>query len=299
MQHSFVLYTLLMALVSTWMLKPTFSIPHQNEKEGVINYLPKGKFEGRVVPLHYYIPKGAFDQLKCQIILHGASRNADEYIAVWKEFAEANNLVLLAPEFSEEHFKISEYTQGMMFLQGTQAMDPDANLFKLLDEMFKWFMDSNALPLQHFNLFGHSAGGQFVHRSLLFHQSPYLKSAVAANPGWYTYPTSDWKYPYGVDGLINFDPHKNVEKYFQKNLTIALGTADTLRTGKLRITKEADEQGFTRLERGLQYFEKNKGHAHSRNLAFNWSIFEVEGAGHDHALMSPAAFHWLYQKDNK
>jgi hypothetical protein len=48
---------------------------------------------------------------------------------------------------------------------------------------------------------GHSAGGQFVHR-LLATQPPGIFEAVgAANSGWYTLPTLELHYPDGLGGI--------------------------------------------------------------------------------------------------
>jgi len=297
MIHTQILYTLFLALASIGMLKSNTFALLQNNKEGVIEYLPSGKLQGKKVPIHFYIPSGDLSTMTCQIILHGASRNANEYIAVWRKYADEFNLILIAPEFAEEQFKISEYTQGMMVSNNT--IDTNEHLFKLIDEIFVWFVELNQLPQRKFNIFGHSAGGQFVHRSLLFHDSPYVDRAVAANPGWYTYPFPKSQYPYGTGGLENHKSEEAIQNYYQKNLILALGTADTLRTGKVRVTKEADEQGLHRYERGLNYFESNKANALSRNYAFNWRVHEVTDSGHDHTLMSPSVLLLLYQTDKK
>ena len=50
-------------------------------------------------------------------------------------------------------------------------------------------------------LYGHSAGGQFVHRYVAFADAPRMESAVAANSGWYTMP-DDGAFPYGWGGDI-------------------------------------------------------------------------------------------------
>jgi hypothetical protein len=60
------------------------------------------------------------------------------------------------------------------------------------------------LKLDHagYDMYGHSAGAQFVHRYLQFYDSPKVKKAVAANAGWYTFPNEAINYPYGIKSLF-------------------------------------------------------------------------------------------------
>ena len=50
-------------------------------------------------------------------------------------------------------------------------------------------------------LWGHSAGGQFVHRALATQDSAQFEAAGAGNAGWYTMPTLDRPYPEGLGGI--------------------------------------------------------------------------------------------------
>ena len=47
-------------------------------------------------------------------------------------------------------------------------------------------------------LWGHSAGGQFVHRLLATQPAEIFEAVGAANSGWYTLPTLDLHYPDGL-----------------------------------------------------------------------------------------------------
>jgi hypothetical protein len=50
-------------------------------------------------------------------------------------------------------------------------------------------------------LWGHSAGGQFVHRLLATQPHGIFEAVGAANSGWYTLPTLDLLYPDGLGGI--------------------------------------------------------------------------------------------------
>jgi hypothetical protein len=262
---------------------------------GVLTYNCSSDFDHKTVPIHYFIPDGDKTQMKVQIVMHGASRNADEYLKGWAESSKAYNLIIIAPEFSKEQFSIGTYTQGNLLDSLKQVNDKRKTLFYLLDELFLFTKDQLKLEQDGYYLFGHSAGGQFVHRFLQFHDSPYVKSSVAANPGWYTYPDENIKYPYGIQDLFS-DPQNIKREYFSKDMTILLGTADTLRSSNLRMNADADLQGLNRLERGKNYYEHLKKVAQSHNIPFNWKLSFVQDAGHDHTLMSPAAADALFGK---
>jgi pimeloyl-ACP methyl ester carboxylesterase len=50
-------------------------------------------------------------------------------------------------------------------------------------------------------LWGHSAGGQFIHRLLATQPHGIFEAVGAANSGWYTLPTLDLHYPDGLGGI--------------------------------------------------------------------------------------------------
>lgn len=263
---------------------------------GVLTYNCSSDFDHKIIPIHYFIPDGDPTQMKVQIVMHGASRNADEYLKGWEESSKAYKLIIIVPEFSKEQFSIGTYTQGNLLDSLKHLNDSQKTIFYLLDELFLFTKNQLKLEQNGFYLFGHSAGGQFVHRFLQFHNSPYVISAVAANPGWYTYPDENIKYPYGIQNLFS-DPQNVRKEYFSKDMTILLGTADTLRSSNLRMNADADKQGLNRLERGKNYYNTLKNVAQSQNIPFNWKLSFVQDAGHDHTLMSPAAADVLFKKE--
>ena len=53
-----------------------------------------------------------------------------------------------------------------------------------------------------YNMFGHSAGAQFVHRFIQFKPLSRVDKAVSANAGWYTLPDTTIDFPYGLKGRI-------------------------------------------------------------------------------------------------
>ena len=80
------------------------------------------------------------------------------------------------------------YNLGNVFARGG-ALNPASEWsFTIIDQLFAKFADLFGSACSKYNIFGHSAGAQLVHRmALLFPYSPF-DLAKAANAGWYTLP---------------------------------------------------------------------------------------------------------------
>ena len=56
------------------------------------------------IEVFYTIPAEINDQTKILFIMHGASRNADQYLAAWQPHVADRNVVAIAPRFTKELF---------------------------------------------------------------------------------------------------------------------------------------------------------------------------------------------------
>lgn len=121
-------------------------------------------------------------------------------------------------------------------------------------------------------MFGHSAGGQILHRLTLFNPDNKANRILASNSGWYTIPSDDDKFPYGLKGITVTD--KKTEKTFKTNLVVFLGKEDDENEtrGHLVRSPETDQQGTHRLARGKYFYHKSKVLADSLETEFNWKL---------------------------
>lgn len=71
----------------------------------------------------------------------------------------------------------------------------------LVDKLFEYVRQFTGSMRKGYMIYGHSAGGQFVQRFMLFHDSPYVEKAIISSPGWYTFPDLAQTYPYGTAGI--------------------------------------------------------------------------------------------------
>jgi hypothetical protein len=244
--------------------------------------------------VYYHCPETLSDQSPILIVHHGASRAVERYRADWRDIAKERNLLLLTPHFDNEGFPDDQhYVLGNVVDRETRVNNPRADwTFPLADRIFETARELSGSAQSGFYHFGHSAGGQFVHRYLTFMDGAKVIRAVAANPGWYTLPDFDIDFPYG----LNNSPagEEALPSLFAAALTILVGEEDTLRTENLRQTTKADAQGQHRFARAGNYFETAKAVAEHLGLPFNWRFGTVPGVGHSNAGMAPAAARYLF-----
>jgi len=256
---------------------------------GSVDYSCNGHFEGKTVKVYYHIPSGEISTMPVLFVMHGMDRNGDVYRDQWKDASDKYGFIVLVPTFSQKQFPDAFYQRGNVTAEDNSYNPKNERVYVLIDKVFKYFVAHSASKAGKFSIYGHSAGGQFVHRYLLFNKTRHLDKAVAANAGWYTYPADTAAYPYGIKGS-----GADIKAYYRKNMTILLGDADTLRTSSLRQTPEADAQGLTRFARGNSFYSFCNEDAKRKGYPFNWRKKYVPHAGHSNAKMTKGAASVLF-----
>ena len=250
--------------------------------------------EKRDISVYYHLPGTYAPDRPILFVMHGNSRTAVRYWRQWQDVAEAYNVLILVPEFDKFDFpgSVSYHSGGMYDVISGEDKTQDQWTFSIIDRIFEQTKKlTNATP-DTFFIYGHSAGGQFVHRYLTFTGGAKVQRAIAANSGWYTLPVLEDEFPYGLKNSPATTSH--LAALFAKNLIILLGEDDTRQTRSLRQTFEAMEQGTHRLARGKYYYATGKRVATNLKLPFNWRIQTVPGVGHSNAGMAPTAAKLLF-----
>jgi hypothetical protein len=215
------------------------------------------------------------------IVLHGATRNADDYARNWLQLAREYGLRVYAPEFSVESFPGSAlYNLGGIGSDGQGAFGAIEPLFTAVSQ--------RGGQADGFFLFGHSAGAQFVHRALLFEDLPHLITAYAANAGWYTMPDPGIPWPYGLQDVPAGGDRLSL--WAGRPLVLLLGDQDTdLEDPNLRRTPQANAQGEHRYARGWSFAASARARAEALGASFSWRVVSVPGVAHDNVGMAAAA----------
>jgi poly(3-hydroxybutyrate) depolymerase len=256
------------------------------------------------VEVHYYRARSHRSDSPIIIVLPGGGRNGHDYRDSWTELAERYRLLVLSPSFSEEHYPGPlNYNLARMIKAADRAnlddlevqSDPAVWIYGQIDRVFEAAARAVGSTRASYDIFGHSAGGQIVHRLVLFAPAARIDRAVAANSGWYTAATPQARFPFGLAGAPASDAQ--IRTAFGRNLTVLLGELDNAdeTRGHLRKTPETEAQGAHRLARGRYFYETARAHAKNLRAPFAWNMVVVPGVGHSYRQMSAAAAACLYE----
>jgi pimeloyl-ACP methyl ester carboxylesterase len=243
----------------------------------------------RPVTVWYFRPEQLRATDPIVFVMHGVNRNGQDYRNSWIEYAQSRRFLLLVPEFSKRYYpSTGMYNQGYMFTDSGEPRQRSKWTFTTIERIFDRVIADNDLRQDGYTIYGHSAGGQFVHRFATFMPDARFKLAIAANAGWYTMPQLDVDFPYGLRGTAVDED--GLRQAFGNRLVILLGAEDTDPNHKhLSRTPEAIAQGPHRLARGKSYFAAARSQAEALNTSLRWRLQLVRGAGHSNSKMSKAA----------
>lgn len=253
---------------------------------GVFTYTGYAPFANRPVDVHYHIPTaGDVRTMPVVFVLEGADRGFGYLIDAWKKEAEERRFIVAVLHFDLQLYPLTDYQEtGVMSKDRTVVREPSQQTSALIDQIFLYFREQTGTKAKTYNIYGHSAGGQFIQRFMLFYDSPYVGRAIIGSPGWYTMPDTTQLFPYGEKN-VPYIRKEALRKYLAKDIVLQLGMADTIRESFLRKTPEADAQGRDRLERGRIFYNALLKMAHENNWPCNWQKVEVPHVGHNSVEM--------------
>jgi pimeloyl-ACP methyl ester carboxylesterase len=228
------------------------------------------------------------------IVQHGQSRNGREYCDAWIPVADQAGLLVVAITFPKEAWPDAlTYNNGHV-LNADGAVRPREQWSQAIPgRVFALLREAGVTTRTSAYLWGHSAGGQFVHRLLATQPLGIFEAAGAANPGWYTLPTLELPYPegFGDIGLTGDD----VAKFLAYPLVIFAGDRDIDSSAEnLPKHDAAMAQGPHRFARAHFYLAHGQAEAAKLGVACNWRLVVVPGVGHEGMRMSAfAARYWF------
>jgi len=181
-------------------------------------------WSGPKLPVFVHKPQTAGRDSRIVFVMHGVYRDGDRYRDEWRDLAEKHDLIIVVPTFGRQDFPTTaSYNLGNIVGRKGRHNPRSRWSFAAIEPLFDEIVCRVAGNQRGYALYGHSAGGQFVHRYVAFADAPRLQAAVAANSGWYTMPNgAAFPYGWGGDAAGLVSP----EKAFQRPLTILLGTED-------------------------------------------------------------------------
>ncbi|EKX48465.1 hypothetical protein GUITHDRAFT_162373, partial [Guillardia theta CCMP2712] len=240
-----------------------------------------------------FIPEGWNEETPVLFVMHGVNRDAKEMfhkLVDKRLLPQKHHFILLVPYFSQEQFP-------------TRAEDRKFWSFTAIENFFLALKVELKLAAPGYHIFGHSAGAQFVHRLVAFSASKNNKShiikAVAANAGFYSMPSLDMKFPYGLGRCGQLFTEEDLRIFLEAPLVVLLGEEDTDPNHKhLPIGKLAAKQGKHRFERGQSFFEAGLQAAEHYGVCFGWQLQTIPGVAHEGVKMCESAVKILFPRIN-
>ena len=242
-------------------------------------------------------------------VMHGASRNAERYIAtaapVGRTTRSACYRHLFFPRITIPAVRTTHSASRpggkQTEVRSNKIAGVSRRTFSMpeIEHIFEAVRRSFDGRQAGYYLFGHSAGAQFTHRLMTFLPNARVLGAVTANAGWYTLPVNAkddaFTMPYGLRGSPVTD--NDMHALFAAPLTVLVGERDTKTPATddlVRGTPEAMQQGEHRLARGQYYVTTSRARADALDATFAWRTAVVPRARHSAAQMIGSAGHFLF-----
>jgi hypothetical protein len=246
-------------------------------------------FPDRELILHAARPYDWHPGMPVVFIHHGVARNGPDYRDYWLPHVDAGAILAIAVEFPEASFpEYLWYNFGNLRAKDGTPNPRERWTFGIDARLFAALGAQGIATTRRYGLFGHSAGGQYVHRMLSFGYREHVGVAVSANAGTYAMPdlSTDWPWGLGATGLTPDD----LRALLDFPLTIMAGTADIKTTGRFFPGgKKSMKQGPHRHARAHAYLATGQKAAETQGVPLRWRVIDVPDVGHDGRRMSDAA----------
>jgi len=277
--------------------------------------------EDLAIGVRYFMPRHFSPRSPILLVIPGSGRNAGDYRDAWIPIAQRAGVLVAALNYPRRDYDFAAYQMGGVIedIEVDNAPRPgrdglprrrarvldedvrfdlnwrrDAWLFADFDRVFDMLVRATGSRRTRYDLFGHSAGAQIAHRTVLFRPESKLDRVISANAGLYTLPALDQPLLTGLQGTGA--TRASLAASFRTRLTVMLGEEDVKPgDGTLRLsTPRIDQQGRSRFDRGQYFYEVARDTAREIGAPFNWRLRIIPGVGHDHEGMTRAAGRYLY-----
>jgi pimeloyl-ACP methyl ester carboxylesterase len=226
------------------------------------------------ITVWYYRPDKVEPATRVVFLMHGSSRTGKEARNLGLPFAKTHGFILIAPEFSEKQYPNDSYAFGNMVGPDSKLLPKSVWAFTTIERVFDIVRSEFHLTAETYDIVGHSAGGQLVHRLVLFAPQLRFRRAVASSPGRYALPTPAENFPYGFKGT---SLNSGLAKALSRDFVLVLGDRDIVDRERERA---AMHQGANRFARGLRFFATAAEEANRLNVQLCWRLQILHGADH-------------------
>ena len=238
------------------------------------------------VEIFYITPEEINEDTKVIFVIHGNSRNAEDYLGAWIPHVLNKNVIVAAPQFTTTDFRYF-FLLEMAESSGKINNNKNEYINNSISLFFNYMKSKFSLSTQTYSMFGHSAGAQFTHRYMLLSKDKRISNAVVANAGWYTF-INNAKFPYGIKSSPIIISDEDLRWFMSNKVNLLIGSED-IGSKSVNSSKGAKLQGITRVDRANNYFDSLITSAENKNYAFRWNYKVIDNVDHDFKKITPYA----------
>jgi poly(3-hydroxybutyrate) depolymerase len=246
-------------------------------------------FPDRPLALHAACPRDYDTGTPVLFVHHGVRRNGKDYRDYWLDLVDGAGVLAISVEFPEASFpEYLWYNFGNLHDQERRPNPREEWTFGIVERLHDLLLAQGVTTRRRYGLFGHSAGGQFVHRMLSFGFRDRVAVAITANAGTYAMPELTTPWPFGL-GETDVDDQA-LRALLEFPITVMAGTEDVKTTGEFFPKgPRSMRQGANRYARAHNYVRAGRAAAATLQTSCAWTIIDVPGVGHDGKGISAAA----------
>ena len=238
------------------------------------------------VEIFYITPEKINKDTKVIFVIHGNSRNAEDYLSAWIPHVINKNVIVAAPQFRKIDFRYF-FLLEMAESSGKVNSNKNEYINNSISLFFNYLKSKFSLSTETYRMFGHSAGAQFTHRYMLLSMDNRISNTVIANAGWYTFITDD-EFPYGINNSPINISNEQIKWFMSQKVNLLIGS-DDIGFRSVNSSKGANLQGLTRVDRAANYFNSLIMNAESRGCALRWNYRVLDRVDHDFKKVTPYA----------
>ena len=230
------------------------------------------------------------------VVMHGRNRNGEDYRDWFIPDAERRGFLVATPQFDEPQYAHPhDYNYAGMIGADDQWRPREEWIGRALEAVFDEVEKRSGARAGGWSMFGHSAGGQLVHRLATLDWPRRIDRIVSANAGSYAMPDRDEAFPFGISGSPVGDAE--LKGLFARELIVLLGAEDN-DPDHYQLPKQpsAMKQGPHRFARGRRYVEVARREAARLGVALAWKLATAPGIAHSARSMAPFAARALFEK---
>lgn len=238
------------------------------------------------VEIFYITPEEINEYTKVIFVIHGNTRNAEDYLSAWIPHVLNKNVIVAAPQFTKTDFRYF-FLLEMAESSGKVNNNRSDYINNSISLFFNYIKSKFSLTAKTYSMFGHSAGAQFTHRYMLLSKDKRISNAVVANAGWYTF-ISNAEFPYGIKSSPIIISDEDLRWFMSNKVNLLIGSED-LGSKSVNSSKGAKLQGITRVDRANSYFNSLITSAEDRNYVLRWNYRVLDNVDHDFKKVTPYA----------